>query len=872
MSEPAVIPKQTAAAPKKFGGFPGGAAKKFGGGVKKVGLGVPQGDGVANGGGTVKVAPHVPPRAGTVGGGGVGVGVGVGGPKKVGAKFTGSGSVSQPVNGVQQQQQQANGASPMRTRGLPDAPTMADGGSTTPISTQYDPTSNPQDGSEQWNGDSSSSSTTTTTSSTTQIPESSSLSGTEETSSSSSAFSSTTVVVPQHSDVYVQKSFRSTVNVDIAALRKGPSTLNVGMGGSSSPLSGGGSNGNNLASGGSPSPGPNGNVDSNLSSSLGGAPMPPSSSSMEFPTPSNASKRIEESFSNPIFSKVEIQIKSKRDNAAYEILTTEQSYCKSLTVLNELYRLPLLEACKRGLFPSISEDLITDIFSRFFVDISRVNFVLLQGLVERFTEWDDRQSLGDLLLDLLPFLKMYTMYTGNYERSMAALTELESNAKEGSHLANFLAEIHSNPIRTLDLRSYLIMPIQRTPRYRLLLEELIKNTTPEHPDWGTLHKALESIKLVAAQIDAAIHEQKNRAKMLEIQDSFFGEKVQIIEAGRMFVKEGEMGKVCRKDTQKRFVWLFNDLFLYAKQLPSSSRYSKHRAFPLKSIRVKDLMDDGKIYKHAIQIASEKKSFVLLANSGEEKALWMAEFAKAISEQENKIRIDGQSINSVAPVWVPDSEALRCMICGDKFTLMQRRHHCRQCGNVVCSKCSAKKKELPGQGKKRVCDSCYTKSYSDSNSLSPSPSPQQETKGSHVNTSSNPTTATTNIGGMSISPNTNSLQNGSSPTLSTSPGYTNNTQGVATSTSTVPSTNGSSSSTSSPTSTTQTSTQPRVSEMFRAAYDYEPPVENPKKKLAFKAGDVMEITIKNDPGWWFAVMGDTKGWVPASFLEPMPSRG
>ncbi|KAJ3285285.1 Pleckstrin y domain-containing F member 2, partial [Blyttiomyces sp. JEL0837] len=39
-------------------------------------------------------------------------------------------------------------------------------------------------------------------------------------------------------------------------------------------------------------------------------------------------------------------------------------------------------------------------------------------------------------------------------------------------------------------------------------------------------------------------------------------------------------------------------------------------------------------------------------------------------------------------WIPDAEATVCMICQTtKFTLITRKHHCRQCGRVICYKCS-----------------------------------------------------------------------------------------------------------------------------------------------------------------------------------------
>ena len=61
------------------------------------------------------------------------------------------------------------------------------------------------------------------------------------------------------------------------------------------------------------------------------------------------------------------------------------------------------------------------------------------------------------------------------------------------------------------------------------------------------------------------------------------------------------------------------------------------------------------------------------------------------------------------VWVPDSHSKECMVCGQKFTAFNRKHHCRQCGRVVCSTCSPHRVIIDGQttdGKpERVCSGC-----------------------------------------------------------------------------------------------------------------------------------------------------------------------
>ena len=70
-----------------------------------------------------------------------------------------------------------------------------------------------------------------------------------------------------------------------------------------------------------------------------------------------------------------------------------------------------------------------------------------------------------------------------------------------------------------------------------------------------------------------------------------------------------------------------------------------------------------------------------------------------------------------PVWVPDSSCKECMICAVKFTAFVRKHHCRQCGRVICSPCSPYRVAseslvgvVSGDSKKvdmeRICTDCY----------------------------------------------------------------------------------------------------------------------------------------------------------------------
>lgn len=62
----------------------------------------------------------------------------------------------------------------------------------------------------------------------------------------------------------------------------------------------------------------------------------------------------------------------------------------------------------------------------------------------------------------------------------------------------------------------------------------------------------------------------------------------------------------------------------------------------------------------------------------------------------------------APDW-QDGEC--CFRCRTQFTLVARKHHCRNCGNIFCAKCSSQQTIVPKvniERPVRVCDGCYEK--------------------------------------------------------------------------------------------------------------------------------------------------------------------
>ncbi|VDO80909.1 unnamed protein product [Heligmosomoides polygyrus] len=68
-------------------------------------------------------------------------------------------------------------------------------------------------------------------------------------------------------------------------------------------------------------------------------------------------------------------------------------------------------------------------------------------------------------------------------------------------------------------------------------------------------------------------------------------------------------------------------------------------------------------------------------------------------------------DTVKPLWIPDDSSSKCLMegCDTVFSFLNRRHHCRDCGWLICSDCVGKAPLLKFHFKKEiVCPECYDK--------------------------------------------------------------------------------------------------------------------------------------------------------------------
>jgi len=175
----------------------------------------------------------------------------------------------------------------------------------------------------------------------------------------------------------------------------------------------------------------------------------------------------------------------------------------------------------------------------------------------------------------------------------------------------------------------------------------------------------------------------------------------LVEAHRIFLKEGILKKRLHNGgiVERRF-YLFNDLLIVCPV--SSEPFITLRPYLLESMTIKDIISSN---FHEFQILSYGDSFTVQTSNIKEKKEWMKSLNDAIrAYSKNFPKLHRET----APVWMLDDAAPQCMRCKNPFTVISRRHHCRNCGDVVCGDCSPNKAIVPGVNRERevrVCNNC-----------------------------------------------------------------------------------------------------------------------------------------------------------------------
>uniref|UniRef100_A0A8C0T5M6 FYVE, RhoGEF and PH domain containing 2 n=1 Tax=Canis lupus familiaris TaxID=9615 RepID=A0A8C0T5M6_CANLF len=407
-----------------------------------------------------------------------------------------------------------------------------------------------------------------------------------------------------------------------------------------------------------------------------------------------------------------------------ELLETEKAYVARLHLLDQVFFQELLrEARSSKAFP---EDVVRLIFSNISSIYQFHAQFFLPELQRRLDDWTATPRIGDVIQKLAPFLKMYSEYVKNFERAAELLATWTDKS---APFQEVITRIQSSEASgSLTLQHHMLEPVQRIPRYELLLKEYVQKLPAQAPDRADAQKALDMIFSAAQHSNAAISEMERLQDLWEVYQRL-GLEGDIVDPSNTLLREGPVLKISfrRSDPMERYLFLFNNMLLYCipKVIQVGAQFQVRTRIDVAGMKVRELTDAE--FPHSFLVSGKQRTLELQARSQEEMISWMQACQAAIDQIEKrnetfKAAVQGpegdtqeqelqsEELGLRAPQWVRDKMVTMCMRCREPFNaLRRRRHHCRACGFVVCAKCSDYRAELKYDDNRpnRVCFHCYT---------------------------------------------------------------------------------------------------------------------------------------------------------------------
>ncbi|XP_042301010.1 uncharacterized protein LOC121918961 [Sceloporus undulatus] len=203
-----------------------------------------------------------------------------------------------------------------------------------------------------------------------------------------------------------------------------------------------------------------------------------------------------------------LKCRTERKESVLEFVNTEASYGEDLRIIKEEFYLPMQAA---GL---LTQEQLMVVFSNIqeLIDLNE-NFLeyLQEEIDQAFEQGDDdlmTVCIGEIFLEFVNMLPAFQTYCLQQSSSVNMLNALE---KEKELLRIFLnvSQNDNTALRRMNLRSFLMAPLQRVTKYPLLLSRIIKATIEYHPDHSSLREAKSRIESHLEHINMKTKQEGN---------------------------------------------------------------------------------------------------------------------------------------------------------------------------------------------------------------------------------------------------------------------------------------------------------------------------------------------------------------------------
>uniref|UniRef100_A0A8C7DM38 Rho guanine nucleotide exchange factor 17 n=1 Tax=Oncorhynchus kisutch TaxID=8019 RepID=A0A8C7DM38_ONCKI len=280
-----------------------------------------------------------------------------------------------------------------------------------------------------------------------------------------------------------------------------------------------------------------------------------------------------------------LPLQDMRRHVVMTLLDTEQSYVESLRTLIQGYMRPLKQPDSGSLVdPSLVDEMFYQI-----PEILEHHEHFLEQVTGCISQWHDRQTVGQLLIQSFSkeiLANIYSAYIDNFLNAKDAV-RIAKEAKPA--FLKFLETSMRENKEKQALGDLMIKPVQRIPRYELLVKDLLKHTPEEHPDHPLLLDAQRDIKRLAEKINkgrrSAEEVERETRVMQEIEAHIEGVE-HILNPMRKFLRQEMVMEAKTVGGKKdRSLFLFSDLLICTtlKRKSGSLRRSSMSLYSVASV-------------------------------------------------------------------------------------------------------------------------------------------------------------------------------------------------------------------------------------------------------------------------------------------------
>ncbi|KAL7721278.1 Spermatogenesis-associated protein [Entamoeba marina] len=252
-----------------------------------------------------------------------------------------------------------------------------------------------------------------------------------------------------------------------------------------------------------------------------------------------------------------------------------------------------------------------------------------------------------------PLFKMYADYCMNYHKSDVLVRQMEKDAHP--FIPFYQKQLLANAppsYKKFKISAFLITPVQRLPRYKMLLTDLLKYTPACHPDHENVKVALKLITDVTITVNNNTKKLEMFEKMKDYQQSITGlpDEFKINNGSRELVGEVKALQIKKKNVKPVDIILFNDIVLFcefsdkgvfSKTQRKKLSYEVHLkllGMKLKTVKESDIEAKSVTADTCFSLEVQKQSFVLSFVSAEDKQKWQTIFSTEIEKENHKMQM------------------------------------------------------------------------------------------------------------------------------------------------------------------------------------------------------------------------------------------